>query len=120
MVLAETVAFDLDGIRRWRDRVRPKDEPVREELVFTAESEAERIEGIFRERVKRWSWRSGGGSGGRSDRLAHFQTTVMEHLEELRGGSPGPGMRGGLRFHTLSRWSGRVRVHPRVFDHCGS
>jgi hypothetical protein len=49
---ADGLAFDPEGFRRWRDRVRPKDEPAREELVFTAESEADKAEAAFRERVK--------------------------------------------------------------------
>jgi hypothetical protein len=54
MVLAETVAFDAEDFRRWRDRVRPKDEPVGAERDFTAESEADKTEALFRERVKWW------------------------------------------------------------------
>ena len=54
MVLAETVAFDLEDFRRWRDRVWPKDEAVRTALEFTAESEADKTEAMFRERVAWW------------------------------------------------------------------
>jgi hypothetical protein len=52
---AEHVTFDPAAFSAWRERIRPRDVPPGKEVTFTPESEADRIETAFRERVKWWS-----------------------------------------------------------------
>jgi DNA modification methylase len=52
---AEHVTFDPKAFAAWRERIRPEDVPAGKDVVFTPDSEADRIEQAFRERVKWWT-----------------------------------------------------------------
>jgi hypothetical protein len=54
-MFAEHAAFDAISFDQRRERIRPKDVPAGLLAPFTAQSEADRIEATFRERVKWWN-----------------------------------------------------------------